>query len=181
MHSIYCCVNFLSPLSLWSPFQTYPIVVNEWSRLAILSRSTLGNSFPFTPTENGVQSQVTDCEIRGGRSGTADGFSLKCLRFPLLIIIPPILHTHLSPPSALRASPDQTAHYHIFCLPILSLHLWPHTWLVTEAWSSSFILRTLSLFLQFISHLIQHSCKHILPKVLLLTVLCLLNTPYHAP
>jgi len=124
------------------------------------------------------------CDIPSGRSGTEGGFSLKCVRFPLLIIIPPLLHTHLSPPSALRSNPDQTAHYHIFRLPSLGLHLWPHTWLVIEAWSLSFILRKvslLSLFLQFISHLIQQSRKHIFPKVVLLTVLCLLNTPHSAP
>jgi len=123
------------------------------------------------------------CDISSGRSGTSGGFSLKCLRFPLLIIIPTFLHSHLSPPSALSSSPDQTAHYHIFGPPSLGLHLWPHTWLVIEAWSLSFILRKvplLSLFLQFISHLIQHSRKHIFPKVRLLTVLCLLNTPYSA-
>lgn len=75
MHSIHCCVNFLSPLSVWSPFQTYPDVVNECSRLAILSMSTLRNFFLFITEENGVQSQVTDCEICSGRSGTAVGFS----------------------------------------------------------------------------------------------------------
>jgi hypothetical protein len=133
MHSIHCCVNFLSPLSVRSPFQIYPDVVNECSRLAILSMSTLRNSFLFITEENGVQSQVTDSEICSGRSGTAGGFSLMCLRFPLLIIIPPLLHTHLSRPSALRGSPDQTAHYHIFCLPSLRLHLCSHTWLVIEA------------------------------------------------
>jgi hypothetical protein len=32
--------------------------------------------------------------------------------FPPLIIIPPLLHTHLSPPHAVCDSPDQATHYH---------------------------------------------------------------------
>jgi hypothetical protein len=39
-------------------------------------------------------------------------FFSEFISFPLLIIIPPLLHTHLSPPHEVRDSPDQTAHYH---------------------------------------------------------------------
>jgi hypothetical protein len=33
--------------------------------------------------------------------------------FPLLLIIPPLLHNHLSPPPEVCDGPDQAAHYHI--------------------------------------------------------------------
>jgi hypothetical protein len=46
-----------------------------------------------------AQYQVISCEIRGGRSGTTAGFSL-------LIMNPPLLHTHLSPPPEVWDSPD---------------------------------------------------------------------------
>jgi hypothetical protein len=38
--------------------------------------------------------------------------SLRVLQFPPLIIIPPLLHTHLSPPHAVCDSPDQAAYHH---------------------------------------------------------------------
>jgi hypothetical protein len=37
---------------------------------------------------------------------------LLVLSFPLLITIPPLLYTHLSPPHEVCDSPDQAAHYH---------------------------------------------------------------------
>jgi hypothetical protein len=40
------------------------------------------------------------------RSGTGAGF-LRVLRFPLLIIIPPLLRSHLSPPHEVRDGPGQ--------------------------------------------------------------------------
>jgi hypothetical protein len=48
--------------------------------------------------ERRVQPRVTSCETRGGRSSTGAGFSPTSIDFPLLIIIPPLFHTHLSPP-----------------------------------------------------------------------------------
>jgi hypothetical protein len=37
---------------------------------------------------------------------------LRVLQFFLLIIIPPLLRTHLSPSHEVGDSPDQAAHYH---------------------------------------------------------------------
>jgi hypothetical protein len=37
---------------------------------------------------------------------------LQLLGFPLLIIIPPWLHTQLSPHHKMYDNPDQAAHYH---------------------------------------------------------------------
>jgi hypothetical protein len=39
--------------------------------------------------------------------------SLEFFSFWLLIIIPPLFRNHLSPPSKVYESPDQTALYHI--------------------------------------------------------------------
>jgi hypothetical protein len=39
-------------------------------------------------------------------------FFSKFFSFPLLIIIPPLLHTRLPPPHEVCNSPDQGAHYH---------------------------------------------------------------------
>jgi hypothetical protein len=50
-----------------------------------------------------IWSQATSWEIHGGQSGMGAGF-------PLLIISPPLLHTHLSPP------PERAAQYHILGL-----------------------------------------------------------------
>lgn len=55
-------------------------------------------------------------EIHDGRSGSGTGFAPSLFGFPLLIIIPRLLHTHLSPlPQACNSS-GQAAHYHIFRL-----------------------------------------------------------------
>jgi hypothetical protein len=62
------------------------------------------------PAETQVQSQVTLSEIRGGRSGTAAISPIASV--PLLITIPPLVHTYLSPPHEVHDSPDQAAHYH---------------------------------------------------------------------
>jgi hypothetical protein len=43
---------------------------------------------------------------------TLEQVFLRVLWFPLIIIIPPLLHTHLSPPHEVCDSPDQAAHYH---------------------------------------------------------------------
>jgi hypothetical protein len=52
---------------------------------------------------------------------------LEFFGFPLLITIPPLLYTHLSPPHEVCCSPDQAAHYHTLdpklCASSLSLHL----------------------------------------------------------
>jgi hypothetical protein len=47
-----------------------------------------------------VRSLVSACEIHGGRNVTgANIISPSLFAFSLLNIIPPLLHTHLSPPS----------------------------------------------------------------------------------
>jgi hypothetical protein len=43
-------------------------------------------------------------------------FSPSFFGFPLPIIIPQLLHTHLTPPSDARAGPDQAANHHMFGL-----------------------------------------------------------------
>jgi hypothetical protein len=63
-----------------------------------------------------VRSQVTLCEIGGAKSGTGAGFTPSFFCFPLLIIIPPLLHTHLLLPPEMCDSPDQAAHYHVLDL-----------------------------------------------------------------
>jgi hypothetical protein len=74
-------------------------------------------------TKPRVQFLVTACEIRCGRNVTAADVSLSLIAFPLPIIIPQLLHTHLSPPSSRCVSSDQAAHYHIHGLLSLGLHL----------------------------------------------------------
>jgi hypothetical protein len=49
-----------------------------------------------------VQSQLTTCEIHGGRSGTGADFRLSSIEFLLLTL-----------PSELCDSPEQAAPYHI--------------------------------------------------------------------
>jgi hypothetical protein len=68
------------------------------------------NCWPVT-AEALVRTRVTPCEICGGQSGTGTGFSHISAVCPVSII-PPLLHTHLSPPHAVCDSSDQTAHYH---------------------------------------------------------------------
>jgi hypothetical protein len=60
-----------------------------------------------------VQSLVISCKIGGGQSGTEAGFSPSFFCFTLLLI-PPLLHTHLLLSPEVCSSPDQAAHYHIF-------------------------------------------------------------------
>jgi hypothetical protein len=73
-----------------------------WATAQVVRRSLL------TP-EDRVQSRVNSCEIHGGPSWFLS-------QFPLPIITPPLLHTHLSPPPVVCNSPDQAAHYHILGL-----------------------------------------------------------------
>jgi hypothetical protein len=58
-------------------------------------------------------------------------FFSELFHFPLLFIILPLLHIHLSPPHEVCDSPGQAAHYHTLG-PKLGLHLCPGTWLVSE-------------------------------------------------
>jgi hypothetical protein len=65
---------------------------------------------------------MTSHEVHGGSVGTTAGFSASFFAFPLLIIIPPLLHTYLLLPPKMGNSTDQAAHYHI-----LSLKVWGFT------------------------------------------------------
>jgi hypothetical protein len=59
---------------------------------------------------------VTTYEIRGGQSGTGTGLTPSFFDFAILITIPQLLHTHLSPFPEVCDARDQAAPYHIFCL-----------------------------------------------------------------
>lgn len=50
--------------------------------------------------------------FRGGKIGGGAGSFPSYFVFPILIIIPPLLHTHLSPPPEFCDSRDQTAAQH---------------------------------------------------------------------
>jgi hypothetical protein len=58
-------------------------------------------------------------------------FNQFSLIFPLLIIIPPLLPTNVSPPRQVRESPDNAAHYHSLGLQVRDLPL-TCTWLVAK-------------------------------------------------
>jgi hypothetical protein len=65
----------------------------------------------------GVPSPIaTSCEISCRRRSTSADYTQIMSSFPLLITIPPLLHTRLLPPSELSDNPDQAAHYHILIL-----------------------------------------------------------------
>jgi hypothetical protein len=66
----------------------------------------------FLITEARVHSWVLSCEILGWRNGTEGDFS-EFLRFPLLIVIPPLLHSHPVLTIKMCNNPSQQAHYHI--------------------------------------------------------------------
>jgi hypothetical protein len=76
-----------------------------------------------------VQYWVTSCEIRGGRSGTREGFSPSFLGFPLLIIIRPLLHILLPSPSEVCDSHEKAANCNIHDGGASSLTRY---WLVTK-------------------------------------------------
>lgn len=59
-----------------------------------------------------VESRVTSSEFRDGRADTEAGSSQTSFGSPLLIISPPLPHSHMSEPSDVWDSPDQAAHYH---------------------------------------------------------------------
>jgi hypothetical protein len=67
----------------------------------------------LTP-QSRVQFRVTSCKTSGVR---IDRVSSSFFVFPLLIIIPPFLHTHLSPSIKLCDSNEQAARYQILCVP----------------------------------------------------------------
>jgi hypothetical protein len=90
-----------------SVFNSFHCTYHIWPYLESGARRWL-----FT-AETRVQSRVTSSEIHGGRSGwDYSRFVSQFFGAPLLIIIPPLLHTHLSPPYEVCDSPDQAAHYH---------------------------------------------------------------------
>jgi hypothetical protein len=44
------------------------------------------------------KSWLTSREIHSGQNGIEEGLSMSSFEFPLLLIIPPLLHTHPSSP-----------------------------------------------------------------------------------
>jgi hypothetical protein len=68
------------------------------------------NRWPLT-AEARVRTQVSPCGICDGQSGTGYDF-LRVLQGFLLVIIPPLFPTHLSPDHEVCDSSDQAAHYH---------------------------------------------------------------------
>jgi hypothetical protein len=65
-----------------------------------------------------------------------DGFSLSSSVFPCQYIIPPLLHTYLSPPREVCSSPDQATHYHTLGPKLGASYLTRH-WAGTEERSPS--------------------------------------------
>jgi hypothetical protein len=57
-------------------------------------------------------------EIFCGQRGIGTGFCLSFFGFPVLIIILPLLGTHLSLSPEMCDSPEQAAHYHILSLQV---------------------------------------------------------------
>jgi hypothetical protein len=55
-------------------------------------------------------------------NGTEGHLSPSSFGFFLLIIIPRLLHTHLSPPLEVCASLDQAAHYHVLRVTAAAFH-----------------------------------------------------------
>ena len=51
-----------------------------------------------------VLSQVSSDEIHGRRKRSGPGYSLSLFVIPRIIIIPPLFHTHLSPPPKVRGA-----------------------------------------------------------------------------
>jgi hypothetical protein len=96
---------------------TQPLVFLTTKPLFYTDRNKIGRAIAqvtscrLLSAHTRLQPQLTSSDIRGGRHGTEAGF-LRVLWFPPLIIIPPLLHTHLSPPHEMCDSPDQAAHYH---------------------------------------------------------------------
>jgi hypothetical protein len=73
---------------------------------------------------------VTLLEISCGRSGIAAGLYFNFAGFPLLIIIPPLFCTRLSPPPGVFYSPAHAAQYHIRSLQVRgSFSAWTRDWL----------------------------------------------------
>jgi hypothetical protein len=62
---------------------------------------------------------------------------LRVLPFSLVIILSPLLHTHLSPPHEVCGSPDHAAHYHTVCPKLGSSSL---TWHLGEIEERSIII-----------------------------------------
>jgi hypothetical protein len=70
----------------------------------------------FLNQEPQVQSQGTSRKFPGGRNHTGPTYLRVSLVSPFLNIIPPLLHTYLSPPTEVCDNPDQAAPYHILGL-----------------------------------------------------------------
>jgi hypothetical protein len=73
--------------------------------LIVPCHSTEGKAW-LLPMEPQVEPQVTSSEICGGCGDTGAVFTLSFFGFPLLIITPPLLHTHLSPSPKVCNIPD---------------------------------------------------------------------------
>jgi hypothetical protein len=86
-------------------------------------------SYPYKPTKRSDVLYFNLYAVRG-RSMTGASFPPSLFGFSLLITIPPLLHTHISPPPEVRDDPNQAAHYHILGLLSLGLHRelrWSHS------------------------------------------------------
>jgi hypothetical protein len=104
---------------------------------------------PLRPIDNGfsLQSRVTSYEIHVGRGDTGAGFSSGFYDFPLLMIIPQLLHTDLSPP--LTCAIPMRTYGGLEVLQTSALHagVWPASRpdknpLVSAGWVSENILST---------------------------------------
>jgi hypothetical protein len=69
-----------------------------------VGRSTRPHDVTSDMTLTSTATAVMSCEIHSGLNGTAPAFCPNLFAFPLLLIVPPLLHTHLRHPSRFAIS-----------------------------------------------------------------------------
>jgi hypothetical protein len=87
------------PLNKWTAYVTTMFLLHWFMLTGSLIQCSLA-------AEPRIQFEVTSCENYCGRIKSRKGFS-EFIRVSHLIIVPPLLYTHLSVPLELRYSPDE--------------------------------------------------------------------------
>jgi hypothetical protein len=84
----------------------------------LVNYTAIGHAMPQTVScwpltaESRVRTRFSLCGICSGQRGTVTGFSPISSVFLQLVIIPSLLHTHLSPPHEVCDSSDEVTHCH---------------------------------------------------------------------